>query len=61
LNGRIGVEISRPLKHRKPTLIKGGEYATRVTKSGAGVDADRGKAEDRELVDLGGSRVERSC
>ena len=36
---------------------KGREYATRVTKSGAGVDADRGKGQDRELVDLGGSRV----
>jgi hypothetical protein len=57
LNGRIGVEISRLLKHRKPALNKGREsragnqgqgIATRVTKSGAGVDADRGKAEDRK-------------
>jgi hypothetical protein len=35
-------------QRRKPALDKGGELATRVTKSGAGVDAGRGKAEERE-------------
>ena len=33
---------------QKACTKKGGEFATRVTKSGAGVDADRGRAEDRE-------------
>jgi len=51
----------KALKHRKPALNKDGEYVTRVTKSSVGVDADRGKAKDRELVDLRGSIVERSC
>ena len=41
------MEILRLSKHRKPAL-KGRGIATRVTKSGAGVHADRGKAEDRE-------------
>jgi hypothetical protein len=33
---------------QKAWTKQGREIATRVTKSGAGVDADRGKAEDRE-------------
>ena len=48
MNRCIGVEILRLSKHRKPVLNKGRGIATRVTKSGAGVHADRGKAEDHE-------------
>jgi hypothetical protein len=42
----------RLLKHRKPTLKQGAGIATRVTKSSAGVHADRGKAEDRKLSEI---------
>ena len=44
--GVLGVEISRPLKHKNPTLNRGGN-AARVTKSGI-VDADQDNAKDRE-------------
>jgi hypothetical protein len=34
----------------------GGEIAARVTKSGTGVDADRGNAEGCELVEMGAAK-----
>ena len=37
----------RRFRGRRSLHQQGREIATRVTKSGAGVDADRGKAEDR--------------
>jgi hypothetical protein len=52
LNGRIRVKISRPPKHKKPALNKGRESRAgncdQGDQDGAGVDADRGKAEDRK-------------
>jgi hypothetical protein len=53
LNRRIGVEISRPPKHRKPTLNKGREIPTRVTKGGVRrcrPRQGRGLQAERELV-----------
>jgi hypothetical protein len=39
---------SRDFETAEACTEQGREIATRVTKSGAGVDADRGKVEDRE-------------